>query len=1028
MLGTFNPNRSWTLLAVVLASVGALVGVELLSANQATAVQEESRLRFVAEALGRGIETQVDRSDRLLRAVTEKLPEWRDPDGRYLRASRELSHMNLAFGGHSPLQVLDANGIVIASDDETQVGQSFVLRDFFLATRVGHNPRALKISHPFQTPDGAWAIALARPRFDNAGHFSGAVASTFQPQFFDGLAEFAPQQPDLLLAVIHADGVVFKTSPSRKDLEGKSISGPGTIFNRHRESRQFLNYYVGPWRSTASDDMVAIHTIDLGTTGIDKPLVVVAMRDFDAALADWRKAASIQLALFAGLVLVASTGMAIFHRRRAALLRIESQTKEERLAAEAKLRNSHARLDGIVNAALEAVISIDANGKIVLFSNAAESMFSCSRDDALGTDIERFIPERFRVAHRHHIADFARERIATRRMGKRHNIIGLRSNGEEFPIEAAVSKIECNGEVMMNVVMTDVSEIRARELALKTSEQRFRDMVETTDGIVWEADAVTFGFTYVSHKAERLLGFPIEDWYQPGFWVNNLHPGDKDWAPEFCASCTGRLEAHDFEYRFIAKDGRTVWLHDIVTVVPENGAPRWLRGLMIDVTKRKSADQALSESTERLRNAEHMAKLGNWEVDCVTGTMLLSDEALSILETDTNSFNNRYEEFLASIHPEDRHLFDSAYQQSQSDKAPFDIEYRLLMKDRRVKYVRTAGAAESTKEDKPPHVRGTIQDVTSRQRAAQALITLNSSLESRVDQRTLELNESNLALRGALESLKQAQNELVEREKLASLGSLVAGVAHELNTPLGNGVTICSSLKDEYDALMQQFRGGKLTRSQLDGFLNKEGQGLSLLLSSLERATKIVIDFKQVAVDQSSENRRQFDLQETVTQIVESFAPRFKHTPHRLAVEIPAGMTLDSYPGPLGQVISNLALNALVHAFDDARPGELLVRAESLAEDRIRLQVTDNGRGIPPQNLPRIFEPFFTTRLGHGGSGLGLHLVYNIVTKTLGGQIRAASIPGQGTEFTIDLPCQAPPEMNITPSGKSSETPITMRA
>ena len=131
--------------------------------------------------------------------------------------------------------------------------------------------------------------------------------------------------------------------------------------------------------------------------------------------------------------------------------------------------------------------------------------------------------------------------------------------------------------------------LEQRGAALAASEARFRDMVNTTDGIVWEADATNFRFTFISHQAELLLGYPVEAWYEPGFWVEHLHPDDKTWAPEYCASCTGRIEPHNFEYRFIAKDGRIVWLQDIVTVVAENNAPRWLRGIMIDITERKQA-------------------------------------------------------------------------------------------------------------------------------------------------------------------------------------------------------------------------------------------------------------------------------------------------------------------------------------------------------------------------------------------------------------------------------------------------------
>ena len=149
-------------------------------------------------------------------------------------------------------------------------------------------------------------------------------------------------------------------------------------------------------------------------------------------------------------------------------------------------------------------------------------------------------------------------------------------------------------------VAADITDRKQAEKALKDSEQRFRDIVNSTDGMVWEADAATFNFTFISQQAERLLGYPVEDWLKPGFWVEHLHPGDKAWATEHCVSCTHRLESHDFEYRFIAQDGRTVWLRDIVTVVAENGMPRWLRGIMVDITERKEYEEELKRSNTEL--------------------------------------------------------------------------------------------------------------------------------------------------------------------------------------------------------------------------------------------------------------------------------------------------------------------------------------------------------------------------------------------------------------------------------------------
>lgn len=294
-----------------------------------------------------------------------------------------------------------------------------------------------------------------------------------------------------------------------------------------------------------------------------------------------------------------------------------------------------------------------------------------------------------------------------------------------------------------------------------------------------------------------------------------------------------------------------------------------------------------------------------------------------------------------------------------------------------------------------------IQDITQRKQAEAALGQLNQDLENRVSARTAELS-------AALDTLKHAQSELLQKDKLASLGALVAGVAHELNTPLGNSILVASSLELAAKSLGDGMQSGRLTKSGAAGMIDQLVQGTTLLTRNLERASALIVNFKQVAVDQTSEHRRKFALARMLQEVVETLQPQFKHTPHTVRVEAPEGIEMDSYPGPLGQVITNLVMNGLLHAFDKSRPGTLLIQVVRLNSAVARLLVQDDGNGIAPEHLPKVFDPFFTTKLGQGGSGLGLNIVFNIVVSTLGGEIRVASEPGQGTTFTLDIPLQAP--------------------
>jgi len=292
------------------------------------------------------------------------------------------------------------------------------------------------------------------------------------------------------------------------------------------------------------------------------------------------------------------------------------------------------------------------------------------------------------------------------------------------------------------------------------------------------------------------------------------------------------------------------------------------------------------------------------------------------------------------------------------------------------------------------------EDITAKHQYEADILRLNATLEHRVEERTRELS-------GALERLTAAQSELVRAEKMSALGSLVAGIAHELNTPIGNSLTVASTLQDHANAFAIEMTQG-LTRSRLDEFVSGTRQGAGILMRGLHQAAELVSSFKQVAVDQTSVNRRNFPLGETVNEILLTLGPTMRKTSHAVRCTVPSDITMESYPGPLGQVITNLINNALLHAFDGRQQGLIVIHAEMQDPDWVRFTVEDDGVGIPEAHLARVFDPFFTTKLGQGGSGLGLNIVYNLVTKTLGGKIRVDSVQGQGARFSMTLPRVAP--------------------
>jgi signal transduction histidine kinase len=276
---------------------------------------------------------------------------------------------------------------------------------------------------------------------------------------------------------------------------------------------------------------------------------------------------------------------------------------------------------------------------------------------------------------------------------------------------------------------------------------------------------------------------------------------------------------------------------------------------------------------------------------------------------------------------------------------------------------------------------------------AKSLQEANTTLEVRVAERTAEL--------------VTMQQKVMDAEKLTSLGSMVAGISHELNTPLGNALTVSTTLEAQVQDLSQRVESGKLTRTDLLTFLENAGEMAALTTRSTKKAADLVSSFKQVAVDQTSEQRRTFELEQVVADNVTALKPSFRHASCTVEINVPRGITCDSFPGPLGQVITNLVQNAVVHGLAGLTEGRVVVSALERG-DLIHLDVTDNGKGMEQPIVARVFEPFFTTKLGKGGSGLGLSVSHRIATSVLGGTLTAHSEPGQGSCFTLCFPRRLP--------------------
>ena len=278
-----------------------------------------------------------------------------------------------------------------------------------------------------------------------------------------------------------------------------------------------------------------------------------------------------------------------------------------------------------------------------------------------------------------------------------------------------------------------------------------------------------------------------------------------------------------------------------------------------------------------------------------------------------------------------------------------------------------------------------------------------AQLENQVQKRTKQLSIAKDEAERSLILLQETQESLVQAEKMAALGSLVAGVAHEINTPIGITLTSASFLNTETEKVMTLYQQGELGGEELEVYFDTAKQSTQLMTINCQRAADLIQSFKQVAVDQTSDNQREFNLKTYIEEVLLSLRPALKKTHINVKLDCPSDLWLLGYPGALSQVLTNFVMNSLRHAYDPEQDGTIRLSIQQLSDDKIELRYSDDGKGIPAEIQNKIFDPFFTTQRGNGGSGLGLNLVYNIVHQTLKGTIQVHSVEGEGTTFILNF-------------------------
>ena len=471
--------------------------------------------------------------------------------------------------------------------------------------------------------------------------------------------------------------------------------------------------------------------------------------------------------------------------------------------------------------------------------------------------------------------------------------------------------------------------------------------------------------------------------------------------PEVREDFARRMErdgmVRDFEYQVRHRDGGIRWLSDSATAV-RDGLKHIIRyeGTVRDITDQKQAEAALADSRRRLQDV----------IDTVPAVINVKtlDRRYVLM--------NRYMARIFDIEPEEaigRTTSELMARYGASKESTNDD--RVLATGRELgfyeeAYVDSTGTLRHWMANKVPlrGPDGTIQNILT--------VALDIGDRKKGEQEILKARD---AAEAALKDLRETQASLIEAEKLAALGRLVAGVAHEVNNPVGISLTVASALQRRNEQFSAEFAQGDLRRSSLTEFLRINHEAAGQLVANFNRAAELVQSFKQVAVDRNFSDRRQFNLHDLTEQVVTSLRPGLGKQNLSLTVECPDDLQMNSYPGPYGQVLTNLFVNALAHAFPSGgmtrdNPGRMEIKVAPVGLDMIELIFTDNGRGMSEDIRRRAFDPFFTTRRDQGGTGLGLHIVYNIVTGRLGGRISLTSEEGKGTQVRLLLPRIAPLE------------------
>ena len=613
-----------------------------------------------------------------------------------------------------------------------------------------------------------------------------------------------------------------------------------------------------------------------------------------------------------------------------------------RQKAEEQLLVGQFRLKGIIESAMDAIITVDEGQRLVLFNRAAEQMFGYSAQEAIGQPLDRFVPDRFRDVHRHHLHTFGRSGVTSRKMGKLGTVMGRRSNGEEFPIEAAISHIDVDGKKYYTVILRDITERKRAEDLLQESQRQLTTLIGNLPGYVYRCrNDRGWIFEYLSDGVSDLTGYTMEEYLvqRTIAYGTTTHPGDRERVRQDVLAALEQHRPFELTYRILTKAGEVKWVWERGEgIYAQDGALSYLEGFITDVTERKRAEHLLRQSEERYRR-----------LIAVSPYAILVDRGDHIIFANDQAIK----------------LFGAVKAEEVLEKSPMDLFHA---DDHDVVRERIRELFEGTAQG--PMLEGTIVTLGGK------AVDVEVSGARFVD----EEGPAILIMLRDVSERKRLQDQLRRTERVAELGTLASGMAHEIGTPM-------NVILGRAEYLMDRVTEEPIKR------------GLRTIITQVERITKVMNQLLSFA-RRKAPQRIPLDLRTVIEDGMEMFQERLASNQIRIKMEMaePCPMVLAD-ADQMSQVLLNLVMNAL-HAMPEG--GTLRVGLE-LERPMVKLTIVDTGHGIPPEAIGNIYDPFFTTKEFGKGTGLGLTVVKGIIEEHQG-TIVVESEEGKGTRFTVLLP------------------------